>query len=90
MAFSWQYADWRSRTYSTDEARYDRLVLHIEEVSNKTIEIESRSRTGGFRQGQVLQSYLDTLQSEASKLLRRLETASYRHGGVVRVHTRAL
>lgn len=87
---NWTYSDWRSRTYSTDESRYDRLVLHIQEVSEKVVEVESRSRTGGFRQGQVLDSYLASLQSEADKLNDRLQRASYKHGGVVRVGFRNL
>lgn len=75
MAFAWQYSDWRRReSYATDAARYDRLVLHIEEVSNYLLEIESQEDRSRTKQGPGgLSEYLKGLEAEASRLLSRLE-----------------
>lgn len=83
----WQYADWLNRsTYPTDQARYDRLALHIQEVSEHVMGVESQQGADRRRKDAVIQAYLQYLLDEQARLDRAL--AVQRVGRPARTHAR--
>jgi len=62
----WQYADWRRQP--TVPTQRDRLILHIEEVSQWVIEARGR----GGREVRLDQTYLPSLRADLTELERRI------------------
>lgn len=70
---TWDYADYIS--LDDPSARLARLRLHIQEVAQRTISIEGRSRTVSA----VNQNYLDSLKKEEQQLNQQVNGSSYSH-----------
>lgn len=72
----WTYSDWITQT--SDATRLERLRLHIQEVSEQTMESDT---PGVARIGRVDESYLKRLMEAETALAAKVATATRAQSG---------